>query len=189
MSPEVVEILSSIATNLEKISLSTQQATIFHWWNTQWFSSLAGAVVGALTALVVGIARDYFSLRRKKLENWYSNIVERQQPQSLFEMAFITSYGHKITLDGKTEIVPEKTISEKIMIEFRQNYKYWNLPLSRLRFLFWRYEKALSKLPHLNQQQLKESPEYLKAQKIFAKIIKLSERKTGENQWTIREPH
>lgn len=188
MVENIIKEFSSITNNIEQIRIAMQETTILHWWNTQWFSSLTGAVVGAIAALTVGITRDYFSLRRKNLDNWYSHIVERQQPKHLFETAFITQYGHKVTQDGKTEVVPEKTFSEKVLIQFRRNYKYWNLPISRLRFLFWRYEKALSKLPHLNKQQLKESPEYLKAQQIFAKIIKLAERKTGENQWTIREP-
>ena len=189
MSPETIEILSSIAASLEKLSLVNQQEPVLHLWDTQWLSSLAGAIVGAMTALTVGIARDYFSLRRKNLENWYSHIIERQQPTHIFEMAFITSYGHTRTENGRTEVIPEKSLPEKILIEFRKNYKYWNLPLSRLRFLFWRYERALHKIPHLNRQQLEESIEYLKARDIFSKIIKLSEKKTGENQWTIREPH
>ena len=61
--------------------------------------------------------------------------------------------------------------------------------MSKLRFLFWRYEKTLRSLPNLNSREIKKTSEYLKAEKIFEKIIKLSERKTGENQWTIREPH
>ena len=60
MTPDLIDSLKSAAISLEKISSSTH-----YWWDTQWFSSLAGAVVGALAALTVGIARDYFSLRRK----------------------------------------------------------------------------------------------------------------------------
>lgn len=184
MTTDLIDSLKSIAISLEKIGSSTH-----HWWDTQWFSSLAGAVVGALAALTVGIARDYFSLRRKNLDSWYTHIVERQQPEHLFIMAGMTSYGGKMTKDGETTVIPEKSSSEKILIEFRKNYKYWNLPMSKLRFLFWRYEKTLRSLPNLNSREIKKTSEYLKAEKIFEKIIKLSERKTGENQWTIREPH
>lgn len=103
-------------------------------------------------------------------------------------MAGMISYGGTMTRDGETTVIPEKSTSEKILIEFRKNYKYWNLPISSLRFLFWRYEKVLYKLPNLNSRELKKTAEYLEAEKIFAKILKLSEKKTGENQWTIREP-
>ncbi len=184
MTPDLIDSLKSAAISLEKISSSTH-----YWWDTQWFSSLAGAVVGALAALTVGIARDYFSLRRKNLDSWYSHIVKQQQPEHLFIMAGMTIYGGKMTKDGETTVIPEKSSSEKILIEFRKNYKYWNLPMSNLRFLFWRYEKALRRLPNLNSRDIGKTPEYLRAKKIFEKIIKLAERKTGENQWTIRKPH
>ncbi len=179
----------SIATNIEQIRIVAQEVSASHWWNTQWFSSLASAVVGAIAALVIGISRDYFSSRQKILENWCLHIVKRQQPKYLFEKAFITNYGHTSIRYGETEVISEKPFSEKVLIEFRKNYKYWNLPFSHLRFLFWRYEKALYDLPSLSRPQLEESPQYLKAQRIFAKMIKLAERKTGENQWTIRDPH
>jgi len=184
METDLIDSLKSIAVSLERISSSTHQ-----WWDTQWFYTLTGAVVGALVALTVGIARDYFSLWRKNLDNWYSHIVKRQQPEHLFTMADMIIYGGTMIRDGETTVIPEKSTSEKILIEFRKNYKYWNLPISSLRFLFWRYEKALHKLPNLSSKELKKTAEYLKAENIFSKIIKLAEKKTGENQLTIRKPH
>lgn len=186
---DLIRDFHSVAINLEQIRVAVQATSVPHWWNTQWFSSLAGAVVGAVAALSVGIARDYFSLRRKNLDSWYSHIVGRQQPEHLLTTAGITSYGGTMKKDGETTVTPEKSTSEKILIEFRKNYKYWNLPISNLRFLFWRYEKALYKLPNLNIKEVKKTAEYLKAESIFARIIKLAEKKTGENQWTIRQPH
>ena len=185
MLPETLQDFHSLATDVEKIRISIQGIADYHWWDTQWFAALIGAFVGTITTITVGAWRD----RRKILENWYSHIVERQQSEHIFRIAAMTRYGGKTIKDGEITITPEKLPSERILIEFRKNYKYWNLPMSCLRFLFWRYEKTLSKLPNLNQQELSKSPEYLKAHKIFAKIIKLSERKTGENQWTIRESH
>ena len=42
-----------------------EKVSVTDWWNTQWFSSLAGATVGVLSALIVGISRDYFSYYTK----------------------------------------------------------------------------------------------------------------------------
>ena len=152
MEDELINEIHLLVGQIEALRIVLHD-NLSSFWNTQWFS----AVIGAVVALTITSARDYFSRRRKILEDWYSHIVDTRQPQHIFEMAFMTIYGGKTTKDGEITVIPEKTLSEKILIEFRKNYKYWNLPFSKLRFLFWRYQKALCKLPNVNREKLKKS--------------------------------
>ena len=180
---EIQNQLHTIAENSTKIVDLVGRPE--HFWNTQWFS----AVIGAITALLVTWLKDAYSKRKKKIYSIYDFICQNTtfcSPDSLLGTAGMMQYGCTQTIDGITTIIPEKTISEKMMIELRKKCKYWQLPLSKIRFLFHKYEQLLRKIPDGDRRSIKGSNEYKQIEEIFEKIVKLSQAKTGESEWTAR---
>ena len=155
------------------------------FWNTQWFA----AMIGAVAALVVTHFISFYSNRKKILREFYQTLAEKSHNvslDSLLTMAMITRYGHTLTKDGKTTVIPEKPLGERIVIELRKRCKFWNLPMCLLRHNFYNYEKTLSKLPDLSRLELIETKEYKIAESCFEKITDVIEKKTGESSWTAR---
>jgi len=93
-----------------------------------------------------------------------------------------------MTRDGVTTEIPEKPMTEKIVIELRRHAKYWRFPISLIRFHFWRYEEALRKMPNdISRVEMKTNEKYKAAEVEFNKICRLAEKKTGDTQWTHSE--
>ncbi len=174
----IVDSLNAINSTLQKSSGA--------FWNSQLFAAL----IGAVSATIIGVLINIISNRRSRLKELYDNLMDRiswYSPDSLMNTARITSYGHSSVRDGVTTIIPEKTNAEKIVIELRRRGKYWKWPICRVKFLFRRYEQALSKLPDsATVTEVKASDEYKAADFIYKRILELVQDKTGENQWTNR---
>lgn len=179
-----------LPSSIEALSQSIQNLTVaLHYqpfWNSNWFAAL----IGALSAIVVTSVIDDVRKRRLKLREFYAWIMEQgtfSSPSALLHVARITMYGHTFTKNGVSTEVPEKPLGEKMVIELRKHTKYWLFPYSRIRLLFHSYERTLQKIPADESAKTVESNLiYKEAEEIFNKIMRLAERKTGDNQWTVR---
>jgi hypothetical protein len=182
---EVVNSLNSISENVKELSGVIKNINQIHWWNTQWFSAL----VGAVSAIVITAIFEGWKNRKNKLEEFYSWFLGQysfSSPSSLLSVAGHTSYACTVTENGKTTTIPEKAIAEKMVIEYRRHVKHWYLPFSEVRHWLTIYEKMLTKIPDLKgYPEIKNSKEYLEAEIFFNKIIEKIKNKTGENDWTI----
>ena len=148
--------LNLIADNIKLLVDATNRPLPF--WNTQWFSAL----IGAVSALVISWIIDKISARRDRLWKLYDDISKRiiwlNVEKYFLDVANCTSYSGSEIRNGVTINRPEMTVSEKMVIELRRKYKYWNYPMGRLRFLFKKYEVAINKIS--NSSNIKESKEY-----------------------------
>jgi len=91
-------------------------------------------------------------------------------------------YASTFTQNGKTTVYPEKAIGKKMVIELRKHTKYWKLPFCSIRHLLFTYEKVIKKIPDLKEySEIEKTDEYKKVDKIFNKIVKKLEKKTGED--------
>lgn len=176
MEEEVAKELHTIALNLEQIGVLLQR-NVNNFWDTQWFAALIGAV-GTLSVILL---KEVLEKRSHRMSEIYDSLMEDKRvltPDSLVDMATSTSYS-----------TPDKPTGEKTVIEFRSYCKYWRYPLSMIRYLLGKYEEVLWKLPNLpngEREEVKNSDEYAKAEKLFGRISELIEKKTGENEWTRR---
>ena len=187
MQQDILNSLNTIADNIKQINTTVHSLSYSHWWNTQLFTSLLTAIVVVFLTLLVGELRDYTKERKKILKKFYLYFVKNRDLDSLLMQAQHTSYGHTSTTGGgETTVIPEKKMSEKVLIEFKQRYKYWNLPHSELRSLLKKCEKQIKTLQDKPLNDLRKTDEYKNMQNVVDKIIKLSEKKTGEDEWSIR---
>jgi len=185
MDTEIIIELHKIAESIQDLNVTILNIS-YNFWDTQWFAAL----VGALSAIIATIFINFFGKRNQRMKDLYQSLMSNKtwlQPDSLIDQAGCTSYGHTITKNGKTSTVPEKKINEKTVIEFRGFCKYWQFPISRIRYLFNKYEKAIWQLPDRKVIELKDVAEYKNLQKIFHKISNLIEKKTGESEYTHRQ--
>ncbi len=175
--------LKIIADNIKLLADVSNNPPPF--WNTQWFSAL----IGALSALLISWFKDSFSARRNRmleLYDYFSKSGHWFSTESILSEAAIHHYGGSMIKDGETTVLPEKTLSEKMIIQLRTKCKYWTYPICKLRFLFARYERAISKIPNLRVHEVKKTAEYINADAIYNKIQNLAYVKTGESMWTAK---
>jgi len=178
-----VSSLNLIAGNIKQLIAILQVTYQVHWWNTQWFS----AVIAVIATLAVSSANNYHNNRKRRLYEFYGWFMKQQvfiNTESLLQMGRMTTYGGTLTKDGITTQIPEKPIGEKMVIELRSKFKYWQLPIGSIRSLFKKYEKLIYKIPNSNLSEIKATKEYLEAEETFSKIYDTAKRKTGENEWT-----
>ena len=148
---KISEDITSIADSTNQIQSYIKIILQRHWWDTQWFSSLFGVILGTIITLSIGWMKDYLQWRKKILLSWYKKLIKGPNLDDLIYQALHISYAY----GGKD--TNDKSLSEKVLIEFRKKYKHWNLPLlSRLRFLFIKCEKFIKKLPNKNNAQYEE---------------------------------
>lgn len=177
MEEEIIKELHAIAINIEELGVLIQNNSR-SFWNTQWFAAL----IGAISALSITFLKEVVEKRSRRMNEIYNWLMGNKWALSLD--SFVDSATH--TSYSK----PDKPIGEKVVIELRRHCKYWRFPLSKVRYLFQKYEKALWKLPNLpnrEREKIKNSDEYVVAEKLFRKISELVEKKTGENWWTYRQ--
>jgi hypothetical protein len=172
METEILTIMSDIADELNNINNTLQIPSVFHWWDTQWFSGVIGAVTGLLGSYIFhGI-----SARNKRLFDYYQWFLDQgtfSDPETLLRQAASTSYG-----------IIDKPIAEKMVISLRSHIKYWYEPFGRFRYLMYRYENALWKIPNGRTEEIIKQTEFIEAQKRFVEVEEFVHRKTGENEWT-----
>lgn len=184
----LIDEVHAVAENIKEIGAVLNDSS-GAFWDTQWFAALMGALVGAFIIFFMNLLKEYFGTRRQKLMEIYDELVRHKSwvaPKQLVSKAGITLYGHTMHEDGKTTKIPEKSISEKAIIELRKSYKYWRFPDGVIKRLFEQYENTLRELPSSSVKNIKKSPEYKKAQTAFDRISDFVEKQTGENQWTAR---
>jgi len=176
-----MDSINKIAENTEAIATALSRPDPF--WDTQWFAAL----IGATAALLITSLIDQTAKRNKILRDFYDKIAKNGHGlslQSIGVSANIIRYGHTATRNGVSTEVPEKTFSERVIIELRKKCKYWTLPPSKIRFMLKKYEKLLSKIP--DTKNLKTSDGYIEATEYYQKILDFVYKKTGENIWTAR---
>lgn len=172
--------IDQIAQNTALIAHSLSRPEQF--WDTQWFATL----VGALSALLVTYLVNFFSKRNAILNDFYKKMAQDYHICSLSSIvaeAGITLYGHTETVNVESRVIPEKTLAEKVVIVLRKRCKYWQLPYSKIRKMFEKYERLLSKIPDNCNKQCEESK---LAEEYFEKIMRHVYKKTGETFWTAR---
>lgn len=172
MKPELINSINTVADNINKLDKTLQVSFHIHWWNTQWFSAVIGALSGFIGTFIFSTIKN----RNKRLSDYYQWFLEQgtfSAPDGLLMKAIMTQY------QGE-----DKPLGEKMIIELRSNTKYWYEPFGMLRVLFKKYEISLLKIKSGRKEEVKQQPEYIEAEKRFQRIIDFVHRKTGENEWT-----
>lgn len=173
MNFDLINSINTLSASIKHLDYSMQTASSTHWWNTQWFS----AVIGALTGFIGSSVYSSLKNRNKKLFDTYQWFLEQgtfSDPDGLLMKAIITQYQNE-----------DKPLGEKMVIELRSHTKYWYEPYGMFRFLLSRYEKSVWKIKSGTRTGVKDQPEYKEAVKRFEKVMNFVYKKTGENEWTV----
>jgi hypothetical protein len=172
MNEALFNSIDRVVDSLDHLNVALSYLSATHWWNTQWFSAVIGAITGFIGTLVYSSLKD----RKKRLADyyqWFLNQGTFSDPQGLSSQAMITSYGNN-----------DKSLGEKMVIELRSHTKYWYEPYGVFRFLLSRYEKSVRKIKNCLRVDLENQEEYIEAEKKFKKVMDFLYRETGENEWT-----
>lgn len=170
MANDVIVELHMIAENIKNLNTIIQSRS-GNFWNTQWFAALIGGLSATIATIIIG----FFTRRNQRMNDIYHSLMSDRiglQPDYLVKSA-------------RGFNIPKK-INEKTVIELRRRCKFWQFPISRIRYLFCQYEKAIWQLPDIKTTELEDTGEYKNLQEIFQKISDLIEKKTGENEYTRR---
>ncbi|MBU1557751.1 hypothetical protein KKC45_02210 [Patescibacteria group bacterium] len=183
MEEKIIQALNNINQNLDSINQNIESSKNF--WDTQWFAT----IIGVLIAFFVAWLKEVTTSRSERLTKIYNFLVRDKhhlKPDSILSIASMTSYGSTMHKKGIETKIPEKSISEKMVIQLRRRYKYWQFPKSYLSYLFFKYEKSINELSDGKEAEIEVTAEYEEVVKCFQKINDLIEKKTGENEWTAR---
>lgn len=183
----IVNQLQQINENLTILNKAISSQS---FWNSQLFA----AIIGASSAIIVLLIQQFWNWhlkRKEKLGEIYKWIAEQYKfwdPDSLFKNASSTIYEcmHTNHVTGKTDIIPEKLLGEKMVIEFRSHVKYWTFPSCWLRRSFEKYENSLLDFNNCDKNDRNNlNILFSRSESVLNKIKDNSFKKTGENEWTI----
>ncbi len=171
---ELVNSMDKVVAVLNQLNSTISQGSS-DWWDTQWFSAVIGATAAMLGSWVV----SSFKERNKRLWNYYQWLLHQLTFSSvdvLIKQAQMTSYSGEKSGD--------KTLAEKMVIEFRSHTKYWYEPMSRIRLLLRWYELALWNIKDGKTNEVILTKEYREAERRFKAAEDYLYKKTGESEWT-----
>ena len=189
LATTTIQIVSELKGINASLGIVNQTLSNRSFFDSQFFSALIGATSALFIFFLKGVI-DFFKQRKKQNYNIYMKLTEDghwSSPESIYSKARYTSYGHTHTdSKGNKTVVPEKPISERLVIELRKRVKYWNFRNLRLRRMFKKYERVLSSFGDFK----KDDPEFQKNMKaadiLHKKIMNHVYSKTNESEWTLR---
>lgn len=185
--------LLRISSNIEEVGLTMANLSRITENSPFWESNIFAAIIGfggGLTVFLLGLLGRFWSSRKKTLNRLYyelGNEFAFYRPESLINQVRSMRYGGVITTaDGSVEN-RDKSVSEKVLIEFKKGIKHQTFPrLSRIKWMYKKYERKLAKLPNLLSKRGTSSPFLEDAELYYEKIKTFVYKKTGEDEWTIR---
>ena len=179
----ILQSMQSIDSTLKQIDANLATKSFFD-------STLFAALIGAVGALLLQEVYKAYKHRQKGITELYETITKNgwaYDPDSLMRTAKITIYGGtEVNQDGEKNIIPEKPLGEKMIIELRRNFKYWTFPRCKTTRKLKKYEKKLALMNNYRKPDFDHKIVLKNLKKIYSEIEEYSLKKLKESKWTTQ---
>ncbi|WP_446009197.1 hypothetical protein [Candidatus Electrothrix sp.] len=186
MDNSILEQLIGINKSLQEIAYVLNSQS---FWNSQLFA----AIIGALSAIFSMFGIELYKNHKKritKLNETYKFLIDQlsfHTPDNILKEAI-----HDDTLGYLGNDTGEEIkLGERMVIRLMKDIEYDHYPCSKLKILFFSYEKSLKRFSELESENIDDFKFYVKnSEKKFNKIERLCFKNLKEDKriyWERRE--